>query len=143
MSENSIELTKQQGLTKFLRLKKSTSQHASVFRFPGSCKQQRIDQRPSKRRIRHARMDSPAVEASPRDLNLGSKSPKIRRGGGGIILPVLTTGQLFLHSWRHFLGLHLSSLTIAIRVSRSAISSSSAAAERRAPRRKGVVEPKA
>ena len=80
MSENSIELTKQQGLTKFLRLKKSTSQHASVFRFPGSCKQQRIDQRPSKRRIRHARMDSPAVEASPRDLNLGSKSPKIRRG---------------------------------------------------------------
>ena len=48
----------------------------------------------------------------------------------------MTTGQLFLHSWRHFLGLHLSSLTIAIRVSRSAISSS-AAAEGRAPRRKG------
>lgn len=31
-------------------------------------------------------------------------------------LPVLTTGQLFLHSCRHFLGLHLSELTIAIRV---------------------------
>ena len=35
--------------------------------------------------------------------------------------PVLTTGQLFLHSWRHFLGLHLSELTMAIRVNRSAI----------------------
>lgn len=34
----------------------------------------------------------------------------------GESLPVLTTGQLFLHSWRHFLGLHLSELTIAIRV---------------------------
>lgn len=36
-------------------------------------------------------------------------------------LPVLTTGQLFLHSCRHFFGLHLSVLTIAIRVRRSAI----------------------
>lgn len=31
-------------------------------------------------------------------------------------LPVLTTGQDFLHSWRHFLGLHLSALTMAILV---------------------------
>lgn len=29
-------------------------------------------------------------------------------------LPVRTTGQDFLHSCRHFLGLHLSVLTIAI-----------------------------
>jgi hypothetical protein len=29
-------------------------------------------------------------------------------------LPVRTTGQDFLHSWRHFFGLHLSELTIAI-----------------------------
>jgi len=29
-------------------------------------------------------------------------------------LPVLTTGQDFLHSCRHFLGLHLSELTMAI-----------------------------
>lgn len=36
-------------------------------------------------------------------------------------LPVLTTGQLFLHSCRHFLGLHLSAFTIAIRVNRSDI----------------------
>lgn len=35
------------------------------------------------------------------------------------MLPVLTTGQLFLHSWRHFFGLHLSLLTMAIRVNRS------------------------
>jgi predicted transcriptional regulator len=34
----------------------------------------------------------------------------------------LTTGQLFLHSWRHFFGLQRSELTIAIRVSRSVIS---------------------
>lgn len=34
----------------------------------------------------------------------------------------MTTGQLFLHSWRHFLGLHLSEVTIAIRVNRSDIS---------------------
>ncbi|RKP24128.1 hypothetical protein SYNPS1DRAFT_7454, partial [Syncephalis pseudoplumigaleata] len=32
-------------------------------------------------------------------------------------LPMRTTGQLFLHSCRHFLGLHLSELTRAIRVS--------------------------
>lgn len=32
-----------------------------------------------------------------------------------------TTGQLFLHSWRHFLGLHLSWFTIAILVFLSAI----------------------
>ena len=31
-------------------------------------------------------------------------------------LPSFTTGQLFLHSWRHFFGLHLSVFTIAIRV---------------------------
>ncbi|KAE8168777.1 hypothetical protein B0I72DRAFT_88194, partial [Yarrowia lipolytica] len=31
-------------------------------------------------------------------------------------LPVRTTGHDFLHSCRHFLGLHLSTLTIAIRV---------------------------
>lgn len=68
-----------------------------------------------------------------RDLNLKSESPKLRGKG---ILPVLTTGQLFLHSWRHFLGLHLSSLTMAIRVSRSAISSC-AAAEREAPKWRG------
>lgn len=33
----------------------------------------------------------------------------------------MTTGQLFLHSCRHFFGLHRSELTIAIRVNRSAI----------------------
>ena len=108
MSENSIELTKQQGLTKFLRLKKSTSQHASVFRFPGSCKQQRIDKRPSKRRIRHARTDSPAVEASPRDLNLGSKSPKLRRGGKGEGDPTgLDDGAALLALLAALLGLAL------------------------------------
>ncbi|PWN53934.1 hypothetical protein IE53DRAFT_309315 [Violaceomyces palustris] len=32
-------------------------------------------------------------------------------------LPILTTGQDFLHSCRHFFGLHLSELTMAIRVS--------------------------
>jgi len=31
-------------------------------------------------------------------------------------LPMRTTGQVFLHSCRHRLGLHLSSLTMAIRV---------------------------
>ena len=31
-------------------------------------------------------------------------------------LPIRTTGQDFLHSWRHFFGLHLSVLTIAILV---------------------------
>jgi hypothetical protein len=31
-------------------------------------------------------------------------------------LPSLFTGQDFLHSWRHFFGLHRSELTIAIRV---------------------------
>jgi hypothetical protein len=36
-------------------------------------------------------------------------------------LPILTTGQLFLHSCLHFFGLHLSALTMAIRVSLSAI----------------------
>lgn len=30
--------------------------------------------------------------------------------------PSLTTGQDFLHSWLHFLGLHLDVLTIAMRV---------------------------
>lgn len=38
-------------------------------------------------------------------------------------LPVFTTGQDFLHSWRHFFGLHLSSETIAIRVTFELISS--------------------
>lgn len=37
------------------------------------------------------------------------------------LLPIRTTGQLFLHSWRHFFGLHLSWLTIAILVNLSAI----------------------
>lgn len=37
------------------------------------------------------------------------------------VLPIRTTGQLFLHSWRHFLGLHLSWLTMAILVFLSAI----------------------
>ena len=36
-------------------------------------------------------------------------------------LPILTTGQLFLHSCLHFLGLHLSELTMAIRVNLSDI----------------------
>ncbi|KAI9593846.1 hypothetical protein BDF19DRAFT_386933, partial [Syncephalis fuscata] len=36
-------------------------------------------------------------------------------------LPIRTTGQLFLHSCRHFFGLHLSELTSAIRVSFSAM----------------------
>lgn len=36
-------------------------------------------------------------------------------------LPVLTTGHDFLHSCRHFFGLHLSLLTIAIRVNLSDI----------------------
>ena len=40
-------------------------------------------------------------------------------------LPVLTTGQLFLHSCLHFFGLHLSPLTIAIRVRRSDIANDS------------------
>lgn len=35
--------------------------------------------------------------------------------------PMRTTGQLFLHSWRHFLGLHLSWLTMAILVFLSAM----------------------
>lgn len=35
--------------------------------------------------------------------------------------PIRTTGQLFLHSWRHFLGLHLSWLTMAILVFLSAM----------------------
>lgn len=30
--------------------------------------------------------------------------------------PILTAGQLFLHSCLHFLGLHFSGLTMAIRV---------------------------
>lgn len=30
------------------------------------------------------------------------------------ILPVLLSGQIFAHSYRHFLGLHLSGLMIAI-----------------------------
>ena len=34
-------------------------------------------------------------------------------------LPIRTTGQDFLHSCLHFLGLHLSELTMAIRVSLS------------------------
>jgi hypothetical protein len=33
--------------------------------------------------------------------------------------PILTTGQDFLHSCRHLLGLHLSELTMAIRVNLS------------------------
>ena len=33
--------------------------------------------------------------------------------------PIRTTGQDFLHSCRHLLGLHLSELTIAIRVNLS------------------------
>lgn len=32
------------------------------------------------------------------------------------IFPNLTTGHDFLHSWPHFLGLHLSEPTMAIRV---------------------------
>jgi hypothetical protein len=36
-------------------------------------------------------------------------------------LPIRTTGQDFLHSCLHFFGLHLSLLTIAIRVSLSVI----------------------
>ena len=36
--------------------------------------------------------------------------------------PVRTTGQLLLHSWRHLFGLHLSALTIAMRVKRSCVS---------------------
>lgn len=38
-----------------------------------------------------------------------------------LISPIRTTGQLFLHSCLHFFGLHLSWLTIAIRVFLSAI----------------------
>ena len=38
-------------------------------------------------------------------------------------IPILTTGQNFLHSWRHLLGLHLSLLTMAIRVKASFASS--------------------
>jgi len=38
--------------------------------------------------------------------------------------PNLTTGQDFLHSWRHFLGLHFSVPTMAIRVSESSPPSS-------------------
>ena len=34
-------------------------------------------------------------------------------------LPNLTTGQPFLHSWLHFLGLHLEALIMAIRVKES------------------------
>lgn len=41
-----------------------------------------------------------------------------------LTLPVLTTGQFFLHCWPHLLGLHRSGFTIAIRVNRSAIVSS-------------------
>ncbi len=37
------------------------------------------------------------------------------------VLLILTTGQDFLHSCRHFLGLHLSELTMAILVNLSAI----------------------
>jgi hypothetical protein len=45
----------------------------------------------------------------------------VEEWGEGKHGPVFTTGQLFLHSWRHFLGLHLSELTIAILVNRSDI----------------------
>ncbi len=38
-------------------------------------------------------------------------------------LPMRTSGQERLHSWRHFEGLHLSSLTIAMRVSSSDLNS--------------------
>ena len=48
-------------------------------------------------------------------------------------LPMRTTGQERLHSWRHFLGLHLSLLTMAIRVILSALG---AAAERQREMRK-------
>ncbi len=33
--------------------------------------------------------------------------------------PIFTTGHAFLHSWTHFFGLHLSMLTMAIRVNAS------------------------
>ena len=36
-------------------------------------------------------------------------------------LPMRTTGHVFLHSCLHFFGLHLSSLTMAMRVSSSAL----------------------
>lgn len=47
-------------------------------------------------------------------------SPVASCGGRGHS-PMRTTGQLFLHSWRHFLGLHLSWLTMAILVFLSAM----------------------
>lgn len=49
------------------------------------------------------------------------ESGVVEECGEGKHGPVFTTGQLFLHSWRHFLGLHLSELTIAILVNRSDI----------------------
>lgn len=42
--------------------------------------------------------------------------PQSRRAGA-VHPPILTTGHIFLHSCRHFFGLHRSSLTMAIRVS--------------------------
>ena len=52
--------------------------------------------------------DSPAVEASPRDLNLGSKSPKLRRGGKGEGDPTgLDDGAALLALLAALLGLAL------------------------------------
>jgi hypothetical protein len=50
-------------------------------------------------------------------------------------LPVRTTGQDFLHSWRHFFGLHLSELTMAIlehvRVDQGNVDNASSRCERK------------
>ena len=57
----------------------------------------------------------------PQPIHKGSA--KKATGDSGVTsmhsLPMRTTGQLLLHSWRHFFGLHLSRFTMAILVSSS------------------------
>ena len=60
-----------------------------------------------------------------------------RRGGGGWGAPILTTGQLFLHSCLHFLGLHRSPEMTAMRVSFSSPEPSSLAFSLGAMARRG------
>lgn len=55
--------------------------------------------------------------------------------------PILTTGQDFLHSWRHFFGLHRSLLTMAILVSLSCVLA--AMVGTRAPRPSSATSPAA
>jgi hypothetical protein len=97
---------------------------------------QAIDQRRQKKSITQARARAiyPQIDGTARGGNGEQAEDEGGKRRKGKPSPVLTTGQLFLHSWRHFLGLHLSSFTIAIRVSRSAICGGGGGLRR--PRRK-------